>query len=193
MTDPNFKPEEAAPPKPPRPTAAQRQLEQDEMYARQLAEQYQSSGRQQRAPPTQHRANVPRRRPEDDEELYRSDDRERNFFDDDLPEFSENVRKGFVQTQARFNQWFGDIRKKIEGDEEDPYDGPTRQETPPRRQNFGSSQSAQLHGIRRSAERSRQSGDMERYDSDPHVLGDDFTTLELRDEEGKLLAHVVVV
>lgn len=48
MSDPNFKPEEVAPPKPPRPTAAQRQLEADEMYARQLAEHYQSSSRDQR-------------------------------------------------------------------------------------------------------------------------------------------------
>lgn len=63
--------------------------------------------------------------------------------------------------------------------------GPTRQDSPPRRQNFGSSQSEQMYGIRRSAEMgSRKSTDKERYDADPHVLDDDFTALELRDEEG---------
>ena len=46
MSDPNFKTEEAAPPKPPRPQPRS-QLEQDEMYARQLAEHYQSQGGQQ--------------------------------------------------------------------------------------------------------------------------------------------------
>lgn len=94
------------------------------------------------------------------------------------------MRKGFVETQAKFTQWFGDIRKRLEGDDDDPLNGPPRQDTPPRRQNFGSSQSAQLRGIRQSAERSRRSGDAERYDADPHVLGDDFTALELKDEEG---------
>jgi hypothetical protein len=40
MSDPNFTAEEAPPPQPPRPQRTQ--LEQDEMYARQLAEHYQS-------------------------------------------------------------------------------------------------------------------------------------------------------
>lgn len=39
MSDPDAA-QETPPPKPPRPTAQQRQLEQDEMYARQLAEHY---------------------------------------------------------------------------------------------------------------------------------------------------------
>lgn len=51
MSDPNFQVEEAAPPRPPRPTQAQRQLDADEMYARQLAEHYQSSSRGQRGRP----------------------------------------------------------------------------------------------------------------------------------------------
>lgn len=33
----------------------------------------------------------------------------------------------------------------------------------------------------------RRSGDRERYDADPQVLGDDFSALELRDSEGKLV------
>ncbi|GAB7338499.1 hypothetical protein MBLNU457_5250t1 [Dothideomycetes sp. NU457] len=183
MSDPSFSAEEAPPPQPPRPTAAQRQLEQDEMYARQLAQHYQARERPQRG--AQRPEQTQRRQQCDDDELYGSGDRDRdrNFFDDDLNEFGETVRKGFVETQAKFTQWFGDIRKRLEGDDDDPLNGPPRQDTPPRRQNFGSSQSAQLRGIRQSAERSRRSGDAERYDADPHVLGDDFTALELKDEE----------
>jgi hypothetical protein len=51
MTDPDFQPEEVAPPQPPRPAQRQQQqrqpqsqLEADEMYARQLAEQYNNQG-----------------------------------------------------------------------------------------------------------------------------------------------------
>ena len=43
MSDPDFKAEEAPPPQPPRPQPRS-QLEQDEMYARQLAQHYQSQG-----------------------------------------------------------------------------------------------------------------------------------------------------
>lgn len=105
---------------------------------------------------------------------------------DDLPVIKENVRKGFVETQSKVNSWISNFRKRIEGDDDDPLNGPPRLEDPPqgRRQNFGSSQSEQMYGIRRSAERSRRSGDMDRYDSDPRVLDDDFAALELRDEEG---------
>lgn len=79
MSDPNAA-EEVPPPQPPRPTAQQRQLEQDEMYARQLAEHYGSSSRgygqrPQGLPPTQgqgRRVAGPPQYPED---------REPNFFD----------------------------------------------------------------------------------------------------------------
>lgn len=69
MSDPNFKAEEAPPPQPPRPQRTQ--LEQDEIYARQLAEHYQSQGGhssqgQRRQQPTQ--------RPDEA-------DREHSFFD----------------------------------------------------------------------------------------------------------------
>jgi len=45
MSDPNYKAEETPPPQPPRPTREPRnQLEADELYARQLAEHYQTAG-----------------------------------------------------------------------------------------------------------------------------------------------------
>lgn len=72
--------------------------------------------------------------------------------------------------------------KKIDGEPEayDQYGNPVQ---PPRRQNFGPSQSDQQYGIRKSAEH-RRSADRERYDTDNRVLGDDFEALELRDDEG---------
>lgn len=75
MTDPNAQTEDVPPAKPPRPSASQRQVEADEMYARQLAEHY-----NRRAPP---------RRLDDDEARYRrrrgsdpsEDERDYSFFD----------------------------------------------------------------------------------------------------------------
>jgi len=81
MSDPNFKGEEAPPPQPPRPSQPRSQVEQDEIYARQLAEHYQSSsqgyGSQPRGDPR-----IPQRRREPGlkpDEPY--DDREHSFFD----------------------------------------------------------------------------------------------------------------
>lgn len=107
-----------------------------------------------------------------------------DFLEDDLPQIKENVRKGFLETQTKVNRWITDFRKKLDGeDNDDPYAGPTRQDSPPRRQNYGPSQSEQLYGIRRSADVSRKSTDKDRYDLDNRVLDDDFTALELRDDE----------
>ncbi|THW65731.1 hypothetical protein D6D20_01823 [Aureobasidium pullulans] len=186
MSDPDFKPEEAPPPRPPRPTQAQRQLDADEQYARQLAQHFQSESRPQRAmrdeddrgPP------LPNRPRQQQRPGLAEDDREYSFFDDDLPQIKENVRKGFLETQTKVNRWITDFRKKLDGeDNDDPYAGPTRQDSPPRRQNYGPSQSEQLYGIRRSADVSRKSTDKDRYDLDNRVLDDDFTALELRDDE----------
>lgn len=47
------------------------------------------------------------------------------------------------------------------------------------------SESATYGRPRRSGDMGRRSGDRERYDADPQVLGDDFSALELRDGEGK--------
>lgn len=190
MSDPNYKPEEQEipPPQPPRPQQPRSQVEQDELYARQLAEHYQSGfqgygSRLRGDPPVGERRHETGLKPN---ELY--DDREHSFFDDDLPVIKQNIQKGFQETQSKFNKWINDFRKKIDGEEEDE-DYPAAAGSQPRRQNFGPSQSDQLYGIRKSAEQSRRSGDRERYDSDPRVLGDDFEALELRDDEGSL--HIV--
>lgn len=194
MSDPDFQPEEAAPPQPPRPArrAPQNQLEADEMYARQLAEQYNAGPRGQGA--NRYNQREPGRRAPNQQPRYYNedeDDHERSFFDDDLPEIGKNIQQGFMETQKKVNSWINNFRKKIDGEEdgeEDLYSssqGPSRQGTGKSqgRQNFGSSQSEQLHGIRKSAE-TRRSTEAQRYDADPHELGEDaFERLELRDEE----------
>ncbi|KAF2102844.1 hypothetical protein NA57DRAFT_29017, partial [Rhizodiscina lignyota] len=182
MSDPSYEHDPPPPPQPPRPTQAQHQLESDEQYARQLAAHYQSAegfgayGSRSRGDPP-----LPQARKDSNlkpNELY--DDKEHSFFDDDLPVIRENVRQGFLQTQKTVNKWITDFRKRIDGDEEDGHPGQSSDSY--QRQDYGPSQSAQMYGIRKSQE-GRRSGDRERYDADPRVLSDDFTQLELRDEE----------
>ncbi|KAH8425727.1 CUE domain-containing protein [Aspergillus melleus] len=163
MTDPSAE-EVAAPPKPPRPTAAQRQLESDELYARQLAEHY-----NRRAQQSQWEGVPPHERPRRGSD--HSDEREYSFFDDDLPVIRENIRKGFLDTQTKVSSWFQTVKKRLDGEEEE------------------GGQSSQGYGNegynrpRRSGDLGRRSGDRERYDADPQVLSDDFSALELRDSE----------
>ncbi|KAH7116195.1 hypothetical protein B0J11DRAFT_539419 [Dendryphion nanum] len=215
MSDPNFE-NETPPPQPPRPTQQQRpqqqqqqqqqhprsQLEADEQYARQLAQHYQSGydghGSQQRGDPSfqnQRRQTGPNQND--------NDNREHNFFDDDLPVIRKNIEQGFRETQTKVNKWIFDFKKKLDGepDEYDQYGNPVYKPSPSQgqgqgqgygqgqghgqgqsRQNYGPSQSDQLYGIRKSAEQ-RRSADRERYDSDNRVLGDNFEALELRDDE----------
>jgi hypothetical protein len=196
MSDPDFQAEDAQPPpQPPRPTQRQpmSQLEADELYARQLAEQYNSGGQR-----TQNRYNQrePGRRGPNSQRYNEGEGKERSFFDDDLPEIGRNIQEGFLETQKVVNSWITNFKKKIDGDEdEDLYNSSpsgSRQNTSewPQRQNYGSSQSEQLHGIRKSAERTRRSTETQRYDADPHELGaDEFERLELRDDEARKWSH----
>jgi hypothetical protein len=106
------------------------------------------------------------------------------IFADDLPIIKQNLQRGFEDTKNTINKWFKDLQKKIDGDDEDDHIPVRPQGTGPRRQDFGPSKSDQLLGIRGSAE-ARRSGERDRYDADPQVLGDDFGhRLELRDDEG---------
>lgn len=195
MSDPDFKAEEniQAPPQPPRPAMRQQQpmsqMEADEMYARQLAEQFNNGGQR-----SQNRYNQrePGRRGPNQQTYVDDDDRDRSFFDDDLPEIGKNIQQGFLETQKRVNSWITNFKKKIDGEEEedDLYsagDSGSRQNAGwGGRKNFGSSQSEQLYGIRRSAEQARRSTEAQRYDADPHVLGEEeFERLELRDDDAR--------
>jgi len=148
------------------------------MYARQLAAQYGGSRPRGEGVPRDPRGRQEQYTREDDDDYYYDSDKEHSFFDDDLPVIKENIRKGFVETQSKFNSWFSDIKKKI--------DGESPETSPP-----GTASGSQYarSGTRRAQtgfpdeSRGRRSRDLG-YDADPRVLGDDFAHLELRDNSG---------
>lgn len=173
--------EAAPPPQPPRPQgrgAQLSQLEADELYARQLAEQYDNVGRAYEAR-TAAGANQGRyrgdgrprepRRDSDDEHEY-------SFIDDELPVIRDQLRQGFFETQTKVNGWISTLRKRIEDsfdESEDPHHG------------HGGPQGQQAQGRYRPGEsaNSRRSGD---YDADPQVLGDDFAGMRLSADGSEL-------
>ena len=193
MTDPDAV-NSAPPPQPPRPNRqAQSQLEEDERYARQLAEHYENVGayeartmnrtqyphhQQQQQQPYQHQnqhhqhqpgaaAYPPRGSSRSQTTPARHDpnDREYSFIDDDLPAIRENLRKGFVETQSKLNGWIREFKKKIdETFDDDEAEWSNQGRT-----------STPLGG-RSSAQRS---SDYHRYDADPEVLSDDFAGIKL--------------
>ena len=102
---------------------------------------------------------------------------------DDLPIIRDNIRKGFLETQSKVNSFITNLKKKIDGEDEEEF------QSPPRRAATGyrASSPQQPYTGRRSGDMGRRSGDRERYDADPQVLGDDFAGLQMRDETGKRL------
>ena len=96
----------------------------------------------------------------------------------------EKIKKSFLETQSVVSTW---IKKKIDGDEDEDeahQHRPTRPARPAT--NYDARLSPQQYGNRSSREFERRSVDRDRYDADPHVLGDDLATLQLRDQEGIL-------
>ncbi len=107
---------------------------------------------------------------------------------DDLPAIRENLKKGFIETQSTINSWVNRLKKKIDGEEDEIFHGqPVRPA-----QSYNGGPSRGQYGGRRSGDSGRRSADQERYDADPQVLGDDFTNLQLRDQEGALPGPLVV-
>lgn len=162
--------EAAPPPQPPRPVGRtpMTQMEADELYARQLAEQYENVGAYEarttnRGPGGQPRRQATGLKPN---EMY---DREHSFIDDDLPVIKENLRKGFLDTQKQVNTWFTNLKKKID----DSYNEEEDESQPSRHRHD-----------RPSGESSRRSADYERYDADPQVLSDDFAGMRLHPDGG---------
>jgi len=100
---------------------------------------------------------------------------------DDLPVIRENLRKGFLDTQNKVNSWVTNLKKRIDGEEVDEEPSQNQRESPA----YGRP--------RRSGDMGRRSGDRERYDADPQVLGDDFSALELRDSEGKITCNAMLL
>lgn len=162
MSDPDAViPEPTPPVQPPRrPQAARSQLEADEQYARQLAEQYGQGAADRRQDQGYPRGQQARNM----QSNYNEE--ERSFLDDDLPIIKENLKKGFLETQSKFNGWIEQLRKKIDGEDDEETTESSR---------YGA-------GASRRSYDGRRSGDMGRYDADPQVLGDDFAGIQLNDD-----------
>lgn len=97
---------------------------------------------------------------------------------DELPVIRENIKRGFLETQSTVNKWVNTLKKKIDGDEEDDFQGRPAQ---------GGYRPQQQYDGRRTSDFARRSTDRERYDADPQVLGDDFAGLRMTDNEGKTI------
>jgi len=193
MTDPDaVQHEQPPPPKPPRPvpeavaagSTPQDQLEADELYARQLAQHYENVGAYEQR--TSNRGYAPRTssrpQPADAE-----GDRERSFMDDDLPVIRENLRKGFVETQNKFNTWLDTVKKRIdqEWNDDEGHGGQPQQAQgqPPGREAF-------MGRPTRAGGPQRRSGDYDRYDADPELLSDDFAGIRLHADGSTPTTHI---
>ncbi|EXJ75530.1 uncharacterized protein A1O5_00036 [Cladophialophora psammophila CBS 110553] len=192
MTDPESQrePEPLPPAKPPRPVQQQSptstklsQLEADELYARQLAQEYNPGVGAEREQPRRrdskgrYNEGLPGSRPGRPGASPNPDDVPwRSFIDDDLPEIRDNIRKGFMETQKTVNNWISAFKKKIDGDDDDAEFAQGQPPLPAR-----PSPQSPFTG-RRSGEM-RRSADLQRYDADMQPIGDDFSKLELRDGE----------
>ncbi|KAF4988908.1 hypothetical protein FGRMN_9489 [Fusarium graminum] len=167
MTDPdaaqNEPVDDVPPPQPPRPQnrTQMSQLEADELYARQLAEQYDNVGNYESRTANRGGHDGRQRQAQQGQDQW-GDDREHSFIDDDLPVIRDNLRKGFFETQEKVNGWITNLKKKIEENFDESEEHTQRQGQP----------------FRRPGESSRPSGDYDRYDADPQVLSDDFAGMK---------------
>ncbi|KAL2155323.1 hypothetical protein VTH82DRAFT_64 [Thermothelomyces myriococcoides] len=177
MTDPEAAEREQPPPRPPRPAAdpagptssGLSQLEADELYARQLAEHYENVGAYEAR--TANRAHQLRSRRQPDLGPYDDpDDREHSFLDDDLPLIKESLRKGFLETQSKVNNWINNFKKKLDETFEDDGDD----------DDYGQGSSSFMGRPTRG--QARRSADYDRYDADPEVLSDDFAGMKFRSD-----------
>lgn len=91
----------------------------------------------------------------------------------------ENIRKGFLETQTTVNKWVANLKKKIDGEDDDEFNS-----TPAVPAQGYANQNT--YGGGRSGDSGRRSTDRDRYDADPQVLGDDFTKLNLQENDGRL-------
>ncbi|WQF81440.1 Putative ubiquitin system component CUE, UBA-like superfamily [Colletotrichum destructivum] len=175
MTDPdaaqNETSDEQPPPQPPRPQGGAQlsQLEADELYARQLAEHFDNVGSYEARTSNRSPGGRVRRQQTGLEPRPNAEDRESNFFEDELPVIQEKLRKGFIETQGKVNNWITTMKKRFDEEFADEDENSQRP---------GQAQAQGQYGARRPGESSRRSGDYERYDADPQVLSDDFAGMK---------------
>jgi hypothetical protein len=187
MSDPDAVQHEQPPAQPPRPVAEpiagptatpQSQMEADELYARQLAEQYDNHGAYEAR--TSNRAPSGWSRPRQQtglkpNELY---DKDHSFVDDDLPVIRENLRKGFQETQATVNRWFSSVKKKFDETFEDKEEGE-------------GSEGPKPYQGRPTRDNTRRSNDYDRYDADPELLSDDFAGMKFNADGSKCRVYML--
>ncbi len=156
------------------PTQPPRQVQADAQYAQQLQEYYSGTAAITAAPRV-----LPRRGPSPDGKCRpRIPSYQSNVCADSLQVFGEKIKKSFLETQSVVSSW---IKKKIDRDEDDDeYQGRPMRPT----SNYNTRPPPEQFGGRRSRDFERRSVDRDRYDADPHVLGDDFANLQLRDHNG---------
>lgn len=139
------------------------QLEADERYARQLANQYRYSNRSAALESSRNNS-----RGEFAPVSGRSQNtqEERSFLEDDLPIIKDNLKKGFLETQNKVSNWITLLKKKIDGDDDDDT-----------HQNYGSTSR-----VNKFNDYGRKSDDFSPYDADPQVLGDDFAGIQMHSD-----------
>ncbi|GJD01999.1 CUE domain-containing protein [Colletotrichum higginsianum] len=145
------------------------QLEADELYARQLAEHFDNVGSYEARTSNRSPGGRVRRQQTGLEPRPNAEDRESNFFEDELPVIQEKLRKGFIETQGKVNNWITTMKKRFDEEFADEDENSQRP---------GQAQAQGQYGARRPGESSRRSGDYERYDADPQVLSDDFAGMK---------------
>jgi hypothetical protein len=106
------------------------QIEEDERLARLLAEQERVGNGGQRRVRYADTGLGPEHMGPDDYSRRGSatrrqyqDDEERSFFDDELPQIKENIAKGLQETKENLNNWFGNLRKKMDLEEPNFFGG----------------------------------------------------------------------
>lgn len=100
-----------------------------------------------------------------------------------MPVIRDNIKKGFLETQSKVNSWVTNLKKKIDGEDDDEdFQG----KFPPAATGYSAGGPRQSSFGRKSGDYSRRGTDHDtnNYDADPQVLGDDFTNLQLSDHEG---------
>ncbi|KAK9462556.1 uncharacterized protein V1516DRAFT_670564 [Lipomyces oligophaga] len=211
LSDPSFKPEIApavptvAASVPPARSHSEKQVLDDEEYARRLSAQINGSQRhhQQQQQPSRSRRRYPPSAAEDharrqalrehgrvdtsdydggDGSAYYGD-REYSFFDDDLPVIKENLSRGLQETRNRVNDWVTSFKKKLDGEDED-YSGESDYYSRTQKSSSSSRTRQTVSGTSttssgRKTHYDYSLGQRQAYDNDPQVLDGNFDNLNL--------------
>ncbi|CAB16895.1 CUE domain-containing protein [Schizosaccharomyces pombe] len=172
----------------------QRQLEEDERCARELANRYNSHRPERRRKTNNDRRNYPPQnrtaKPND------NDGDDYSFFEDDLPVIKDTFMRGFQSFKQRSMEWVENIASKFDGEEEDDddekYSAPSKIYPSPRRSTAATLESAYEERPpslpRRKPSRPGTAITLPPYESDPHMLNEkDFERLRLESSSSPMM------